>query len=238
MQVRSNFSSLIPAAFLCIGVLYTSQTSAELIQQGATVYDADWKISWLENANLAVTNTFGVDGINSSGAMSWDTANRWIEAMNLADYLGHNDWRLPTIIQPDPSCSNQTQLGSSGFCTGSEMGHLFYEELGGTAGASITATHNIYFSLFQNIRPFNYWSGTEYAIDAYGAWVFGFDAGDQNPSDKLNNMYVWPVRLEQTIAVSEPATIALLSLGLAGFGISRIRKKVRARVLSDSCLRA
>jgi len=46
--------------------------------------------------------------------------------------MGPFDWRLPTTLQPDASCSTQSDPGGglplqgSGYgCTGSEMGHLF-----------------------------------------------------------------------------------------------------------------
>jgi hypothetical protein len=37
---------------------------------GTVVYDKTTNLSWIANANLAATNTFGVSGI-FSGSMSW-----------------------------------------------------------------------------------------------------------------------------------------------------------------------
>jgi hypothetical protein len=73
---------------------------------GQAVYDTDFNITWIADANLAASNTFGVAGINASGGMSWSTANSWIAAMNAdggTGYLGFNDWRLPTTLPLDPS---------------------------------------------------------------------------------------------------------------------------------------
>lgn len=221
--MTSKFQRLLAAVSFCLAILSASKTNAGLIDQGATIYDSDVGISWLKNANLAATIAFGVSDISASGAMSWDTAQKWIDAMNTGNYLGHNHWRLPITLQPDESCSNQNQTASGGFCTGSEMAHLFYTELGGSAGSSITTTHNPNFGLFAELQPFNYWSGTAYAPDAYGAWVFGFDAGDQNPSDKLNNMYVWALRsgqAENSFAVPIPPTYALILGGLIIVGFT------------------
>ena len=64
------------------------------------VYDDVLDITWLANANLAASNTFGVAGINGSGRMTWDTAQSWISAMNSDGsngYLGVNSWRQPTV---------------------------------------------------------------------------------------------------------------------------------------------
>lgn len=120
---------------------------------GQAVYDTDRNTTWLATANLALTNTFGVSGINSSGYMSWDTAQSWIAAMNAVNYPGYSDWRLPTTLKPDSSCSSQSQtLGSYGWdFTGSEMGHLFYSELEDVAGYSIATYHNSNYSLFSNL---------------------------------------------------------------------------------------
>ena len=41
---------------------------------GQAVYDDQLNITWLADANLAASNTFGIGGI-SGGAMNWNTAN-------------------------------------------------------------------------------------------------------------------------------------------------------------------
>lgn len=94
---------------------------------GKTVYDTTLKVTWLADANLSATETFGVKGINPGGLMSWNTAQNWVTAMNAANYLGHNNWRLPATKQPDAACTQKTSLGSFAYhCIGSEMGALFY----------------------------------------------------------------------------------------------------------------
>ena len=44
------------------------------------------------------------------------------------------------------------------------MGHLFYNELGGVAGTSIVTLHNANYSLFSNVLPGYYWSGTSFPM--------------------------------------------------------------------------
>ena len=78
-------------------------------------YDTDLDITWLCNADV-------------NGTMDWDTAVAWADRFSFA---GYDDWRLPTTLQPDPSCSRQSGGVSDGRnCTGSEMGHLWHVELG------------------------------------------------------------------------------------------------------------
>ena len=108
-----TISTLLSAAALSISLFTATGANAALTSAlgGQVVNDTDRNIVWLANANLADTNSFGVSGINANGTMSWFTAQNWIGAMNTANYLGYNDWRLPTTLQPDPSCSLQLNAG-------------------------------------------------------------------------------------------------------------------------------
>ena len=124
---------------LTLLLISTSSHSSLLPRLGGlAVYDTDLNITWLADANLAKSNTFGIGGINADGTMDWMTAYyQWLPAMNAHDgtgYLGFNDWRLPRTLQPDPTCSlqhpDQGSIGHS--CMGSEMGHLYHIGLGGT----------------------------------------------------------------------------------------------------------
>lgn len=213
------------ATALFVVVLGVSSVSnAALVSRlgGLAVYDTDINITWLADANLAATNTFSVSGI-TSGYMTWGTAQSWIGAMNANNYLGYHDWRLPTTLQPDATCG--FQIGGDSFganCTGSEMGHLFYNELGGGAGQPINTTHNANFSLFQNIQLFPYWSGTEYASNTLNAWYFIMNNGNQTADSKLNNSYAWAVRTGDVAAVPVPAAAWLFGSGLLGLiGVAR-----------------
>src|SRR5271156_1201783 len=94
---------------------------------GQTVHDPNLKVTWLADANLAATQTFGVSNINKSGSMDYATAVRWVAAMNKFDhgagYLGHNNWQLPTAPEKDKSCARTGRNGESfGFnCSGSAL---------------------------------------------------------------------------------------------------------------------
>lgn len=225
----SNRHTLIVSVTLAIGLLSTTAAHAALESRmsGQAVYDTDLNITLLADANLAATNTFGVSGINSTfGTMNWTTTQSWITAMNTADYLGFNDWRLPTTQQPDATCSVQLSGGVSfgNGCSGSEMGHLFYNELGGIAGQSITTNHNASYSLFNNIQSQNlYWSGTEYAPSPGYAWVFFMHDGTQNFSIEEGGYNVWAVRSGDVAAVPEPEAweLMLSGLSLAAWAVRR-----------------
>lgn len=198
----------------------TSNVNATLLDRGATVYDNDLGISWLKNANLAASNTFGVvNSIDPSGLMNWSTALQWIGAMNTANYLGYSDWRLPTTLQPDTSCQ-YTNGSSYGYnCTGSEMGHLYYTELGGHADSGVFLPGNANFS---NLQPNGYWTDTSFRFDSQ-AWYFEFGAGNQRTYTKSQNLYAWAVRdgdvpTVSVSAVPEPETYTILLAGLVLLG--------------------
>ena len=73
------------------------------------------------------------------------------------------------------------------------MGHLFYNELEGAAGLSITTIHNSNFALFTNVQSSFYWSGAEYAPDPGSAWGFVFHSGFHGASGKGSNFFAWAV---------------------------------------------
>lgn len=195
----------------------SSVANAALVDRGGgLIYDTDLNITWLANANV-------------NGAMNWGGAMTW--ASNLSYYdsvrnVTYTDWRLPTTLQLDPACSGQSGVDSYGYnCTGSEMGHLFYNELGGVAGQSITATHNTNYNLFQNVQSGLYWSESEYAPYPYDAWYFNFLNGGQYMNYKGNDGYAWAVRPGDVAAVPLPATAWLFGSGLLGLlGAARARQ--------------
>ena len=235
---------------LVLTLCLTSNAHATLMNSlgGDAIYDTESDLTWIANANLAATNTFGVAGINANGTMNWNTANLWIGAMNTANHLGFNDWRLPTLgpINGVAFNTTNTQDGSTdigrnisrpgtvhGTSLASEMAYLFYNSLGnvsefnvsgvfenGCAGTCLTNT-----GPFVNLQSTGYWSGLEFAPNTSRAWFFFFDNGNQRANLKDTNFFALAVRPGDVAAVPVPAAVWLM--GSALFGLAGFRRKQR-----------
>lgn len=186
MEIPVNICRMVGCVILIAGWFEPAWADLQPRLGGAAVYDSDLNVTWLVNANLAATNAFGTPGINPGGTMTLATAQNWIASMNLAKYLGFSNWRLPATPMPDASCN-----GGYG-CTGSEMGDLFYVELGGQATMPIATAHNANYSLFTNLQGGTYWSSV--SDPAHGeVWTFSFGNGGQGQNFNNLNFLAWPV---------------------------------------------
>ena len=169
---------------------------------GQTVYDPVANVTWLSNANVAATNTFGLPPckdqgtpklcVNQDGAMNWNSADQLVTTMNAgAGYLGQTNWQLPPM---DPSCNAAYNCGS----TSDPMGALFYNQLDLSPGAPVVATPDIAVGPFRNIQPYLYWSCQGPMIQAacQGApatgfqWSFSFGNGFLGTDVLQNEFYV------------------------------------------------
>ena len=199
MSIKSSLRTV------CVGIAalffaMCGSAQADLFDRGGgLIYDSDLNVTWAANANI-------------NGAMDWSTANSWAAGLVFG---GVSDWRLPT----SDTCSAYN-------CTGSEMGHLFYSELGGVAGIDIATTHNTNYSLFSNFLSNYYWSGTEYAPATDDAWFFRTGIGFQGAGSKLYDFYALAVHSGDVAApIPEPETYALMLAGLGLLGIVGRRRK-------------
>ena len=211
-SMHTNKCRLIAVLSLCATVAVPGLSFGALINRGGgLIYDTDLNITWLADANYARTSGYDADGL-----MIWEQAKSW--AANLSYYdsvrgVTYDDWRMPTSI----TCSGYN-------CTGSEMGHLFYNELGGVNDQFIATTNNGNSSLFTSIQPNYYWSATTDTSRSYSAWLFSFRFGNQLFGSKANSSYAWAVRAGDVAAVPVPTAAWLFGSGLLGI-IGVVRRK-------------
>jgi len=156
----------------------------------------------------------------SGGLVDWWGANAFVNYLNATDYAGSNQWSLP-------SAGNIPQAGYN--ATNSQLGELFYNELGGVAGTSLAAVNNANYSLFSNVQN-GYWSGTENASNPTNSWYFFTNYGSQGISNKTVEFYAWAVSNDNVsnynvAAVPLPGAVWLFGSVLVSFGMSSKRNK-------------
>ncbi|MGS0755567.1 Lcl domain-containing protein [Roseateles sp. GG27B] len=139
MNIRNKFAmGLLAGAAMASAAQASFVTLTQLDSQ--QVQDSSTNLVWASDWNLAQTS-----GYDADGRMTWDQSTAWIASLNTGNYAGHNDWRLPTTNTAASSNCDSNYNPGGGFsqqyygfgCSGSEMGHLFYEALGGKQHESI-----------------------------------------------------------------------------------------------------
>ena len=148
-----------------------------------TILDNLSGLIWAKNGNVMKTRDpgFDTDGfIAGDGAVTWQHALAYIKKLNSENYLGHNDWRLPNIIELD------------------SLVH---------AGQSSQA---VWLNLqgFSNVQENYYWSSTTLVYYDWNARIVNMYGGFMDFDSKSSNgYYVWPVRSENSVStISLPRT--------------------------------
>jgi hypothetical protein len=215
-------------------------TGLQVSPDGQSVYDPILNVTWLTNANLAASNTFGIarcnnvgtKGLNgappcisSSGTMNWTTAQLFVQALNSSVYLGGRHWQLPPIL--DANCSLSACANAN-----DPMAYLYYQWLGLSAGDTVQL-FDAATGPFTDLQPYFYWScvansnqdpelsGCSDMSASPGLFYdFSFDSGFLNTDLFSTYDYV------TAYYVREPSTLALLStvvLGMIGVALHRMR---------------
>ncbi len=200
-NARRNFLFVLPLFKGRVpGTASSVGTGLQVDASGQTAFDPVANVTWLTNANLALTNTFGLPRctradssalcVNSNGSMTRDSAVQFISNMNTYNgvgYLRQANWELPVI---DEGCRGYN-------CGGSEnpMGELFYGQLKLKQGEPVVAVANDRVGPFKNFQPYLYWACQGAAIrrpcDVVGPapnfeWSFSFGNGFEG-TDLLHN---------------------------------------------------
>jgi hypothetical protein len=225
--------------------LFTGSGAAQaaLIDRGGgLIFDTTHNITWLKDANYAKTS-----GYDADGRMTWAQATSWAANLHYYDSVHKKTltgWRLPTTLELDPTCSAQHGDYSDGYnCTGSEIGYLYYNELGGVAGGSLAQNTNPFINIQSNSTG-EYWSGTVHAPNLNDkldylqssdplrsldyAWLFTVSFGYQRYAHQFATFSAWAVRDGDVatpihLSPGESATIHFIFSAPPNSGVDYIR---------------
>jgi len=235
--MKKRFLSVLATGLFFLSM--TGMANAALTTIGTATYGgSDYNLIWDDdnNGNSVVWLDY------TSARNEWTAQNAWAAGLDSALSYNIDDaaytvawddtaWRLPGTVD------GVYVLGYDGTTTGgfnitsSEMGHLYYEELGNLGYYATDGTnpqpgwglHNT--GDFANLIESWYWSGTGYADNPDYAWDFSMPKGPQNRHYKQLDGCGLAVRSGQVSAVPIPAAIWLLGSGLTGLAALGRRRK-------------
>ena len=229
-----SMSGIVRASLITIGTATYSGSDYNLIwdddNNGKSVIWLDYTSlpkTWNQQINWAST-------LNGSGILSYH-----INSAYTVDW-GVSDWRLPETVDGVDALGYQgPDNGMYDYTSGynlynSEMGHLYYEELGNkgyvaTDGSSPQPGWGlINKGDFQNLDEYWYWSSTEYAASqGANAWGFYMHNGRQNQGTKDFARAGLALREGRvsTVPIPEPPIILLFFTAIVGLTAHRGKRK-------------
>ena len=219
-------------------VLACSSANAALLSRsgGLAYYDTATNLTWVADADLALTSGYDADGL-----MTWSQSVGWIASLNAQNagfgYLGTNDWRLPRVTDTGtPGCDEtadeytNTECGWNVNPATSEMAWMYFITLGtsplwdtsgaptGCAGAPNYCLTNT--GPFSNLTPSYYWASTEYYESSM--WFFNFAYGSQGKFNIIP-FRSWAMRTGDLSPVPVPGAVWLFGGALTLLGAVRRR---------------
>jgi hypothetical protein len=168
---------LMFVAVLAVVLGFSTLANAALVNNGGgLIYDTDLNITWYDAADYP---------------RNWSDSKTWAAGLTVGNTTA-GTWRLPSTVD-GPYVLGYDGTTTAGFnITTSEMGHLYYTELGNKGYYDVNGKWQSGYGLV-NKGPFTklldtyYWSGTEHSLDTKFAWFFPFYGGDQTLYSKVNS---------------------------------------------------
>ncbi len=242
--------SILTSLTIALMLLTISGTAnATLITIGTADYDVDndgtndilgLNLIWDDD-----NNGNSVVWLDYTNYDNWADQMSWAQRLNGAGALTYeidpgykiafstNSWRLPMTVD-GVFINGYDGTTTGGYnITNSEMGHLYYTELGNLGAFDTNGDPQDGYGLKETgdfinlIESYWYWSSTEHADYMFTtAWAFRMNYGGQySKFNKSNNAYgiaVWDGQVTEVAPIPEPATVVLFAVGILGFaGVTR-----------------
>ncbi len=213
--------------------MMTGIAQATLTTIGTATYDdgsgaKDYKLIWDDdnNGRSLVWLDYRKSGSGWDSQVSWASSLNTALTVNLYDGYAvdweNSSWRLPIAVDGIYEWGYDGTTTAGFNITSSELGHLFYEELGNVGYYDIFGNPDqpgwwqVNTGDFENFILNWYWFGTETAQFPGSAWGFYMGSGEKLAGGKESLDYAIAVRSGQVTysSVPTPGAIILLGAGL------------------------
>lgn len=211
-----NFKNKKTAIALALLSITSTASHAALHDRGnGLIYDDVLDITWLQDANYALTSGFDSIDTEADGKLRWNYAKQFVDEL---DYAGFSDWRLPKMTFADANNNGYPDcvVDKISTCTEeelnlmSELDYMYTVNLGNPKKPSsqiywtnikykfIDGTTGVEKEI-KNIRTplyTHFWHGTEFTGDGiqHAAWAYQMQNSASVVSWKANFSVPWPVR--------------------------------------------